>query len=83
MISCYFTEASHKLFEKGKAGWVPAEEGKPPKGKEGQDFEDAVVDEGSIETTLFVTAGNSHVCLLRCLVLALKPYHSRHCSVNV
>ncbi len=56
LIGCYFTEESHKLFEKGKAGWVPAEEGKPPKGKEGQDFEDAVVDEGSIETTLFVTA---------------------------
>lgn len=44
LISCYFPEESHKLFEKGKKAWV-----------QGQEFEDAVVDEGSIETMLFAT----------------------------
>ena len=55
LISCYFAETSHALFEKGKKEWGPAREGEVPKGKEGQEFKDAVVDEGSIEFFLFAT----------------------------
>ncbi len=55
LVSCYFPEESHENFEKGKSGWERAKELRFPRGKEGQDFEDAVADEGSIELGLFLT----------------------------
>jgi len=55
LISCYFSEESHYLFDEGKPGWEKEKELKFPRGKQGQDFEDAVVDEGGIEFALFFT----------------------------
>jgi hypothetical protein len=55
LISRDFFEPSHKLFKKGKLGWEEEEKLEFPRGKEGQNFEDAVVDEGSIEIALFFT----------------------------
>jgi hypothetical protein len=55
LISCYFPEESHELFEKGRLGWEQAGKLEFPRGKKGQDFEDAVVDEGLIEGMLFLT----------------------------
>jgi len=55
LVSCYFIEESHELFEKGEPNWQRAKKLRFPRGKEGQDFEDAVADEGSIELGLFLT----------------------------
>jgi uncharacterized membrane protein len=55
LISSYFDAESHTLFKKGKPEWEQEKELKFPRGKEGQDFEDAVVDEGGIEFALFFT----------------------------
>jgi hypothetical protein len=55
LISVYFCEESHEFFEKEKPRRDQAEKDRVPMGKDGQDFEDAVADEGSIELMLLLT----------------------------
>jgi hypothetical protein len=54
LVSCYFPAEFHELFEKKT---VPANPKKLPfpRGSAGQDFEDAVVDEGLIGIALFLS----------------------------
>jgi hypothetical protein len=54
LVSCYFPAEFHELFEKKT---VPANPKKLlfPRGSAGQDFEDAIVDEGLIEIALLLS----------------------------
>jgi hypothetical protein len=54
LVSCYFPAEFHELFEKKT---LPADAKKLPfpRGLAGQDFEDAVVDEGLIELALLLS----------------------------
>ena len=54
LVSCHFPAEFHDLFEKKT---VPADAKKLPfpRGSAGQDFEDAIVDEGFIEIALLLT----------------------------